>query len=99
MTDKQAVLFQLDRIADHSGVSGTGIVADGVEFPDGTVALRWRGDVQSTVIYDSLEDVIKIHGHGGATQLKFVTKGDYEPHIYAVRADRISGISREGRLV
>ena len=33
--------FVLQRNEDETGVSGTGIVAEGVEFSDGTVALRW----------------------------------------------------------
>ena len=34
-------LFKLQRKVDCSGVSGTGVVAEGVEFDDGQVALRW----------------------------------------------------------
>jgi hypothetical protein len=59
--------FELIRIEDASGVSGTGSVAEGVEFTDGTVALRWRGDLACTGVYDSVEHVIKIHGHEGKT--------------------------------
>jgi len=32
--------FVLRRLVDETGVSGTGVVAEGVEFSDGTVALR-----------------------------------------------------------
>jgi len=32
--------FYLDRRTDVSGVSGTGIVAHGVVWPDGTVTIR-----------------------------------------------------------
>ena len=35
-------LFCLIRTDDVSGVSGTGRVADGVQWPDGTVTFRWR---------------------------------------------------------
>lgn len=65
--------FVLDRIEDKSGVSGTGIVAEGVEFGDGTVALRWLSDTASTVFYSCMEDVEKIHGHNGATRIEFVS--------------------------
>lgn len=61
--------FQLHRDHDVSGVSGEGVVADGVVFPDGVAVVRWRGDRQSTVVWPSVEDVIAIHGHGGATRL------------------------------
>lgn len=62
-------LFQLQRDVDVSGVSGTGIVADGVEFPDGACVIRWRGERQSIVVWPSIDDVEAIHGHGGATQI------------------------------
>ncbi|MFG3154252.1 hypothetical protein ACGF7W_19660 [Streptomyces sp. NPDC048219] len=67
MTEPQ--LFHLQRDRDVSGVSGTGRVAHGVRWPDGTVTLRWVGDRPSTVHWDQLEDAIAIHGHGGATRL------------------------------
>jgi hypothetical protein len=34
-------LFSLVRDEDVSGISGTGPIAEGVEFTDGSVALRW----------------------------------------------------------
>jgi hypothetical protein len=64
--------FKLVRDVDVSGVSGIGHVADGVRFPDGTVAVRWRGDRCSTVVWDSIADVEAIHGHGGHTRLVWV---------------------------
>lgn len=66
-----ARLFELVRFEDETGVSGTGVVADGVEFPDGSVALRWRGDLSSTAVYSGIPDVIAIHGHGGKTRVRF----------------------------
>jgi hypothetical protein len=69
--------FQLNRKQDISGVSGTGIVADGVIFPNGRVALCWRGEISSTVLYDKIEDVEKIHGHGGATEIQYIDDPDY----------------------
>ncbi len=61
--------FVLDRKRDVSGVSGTGHVAEGVEFSDGTVAMRWRGDAPSTNVYPSIEAVQRTHGHGRATRV------------------------------
>lgn len=43
--------FQLHRDQDITGVSGTGIVADGVLFADRSVAIRWRGEHPSTVVW------------------------------------------------
>lgn len=64
-------LFQLHRTEDISGISGTGTVAEGVQFTDGTVAVRWLNkDIRpTTVIHDDIESVITLHGHGGATQV------------------------------
>lgn len=54
---------------DESGVSGTGIIAEGVEFTDGTVILRWVTGTKTTTIYDTIQDCEKIHGHQGKTQI------------------------------
>lgn len=63
--------FDLIRHVDESKVSGTGRVAEGFEFEDGTVALRWRGARSSTNVYASVEDVTAIHGHGGSTRVVY----------------------------
>lgn len=64
--------FRLYRIIDETGVSGTGIVAEGVEFHDLTVAMRWTAAYRSTCLYDRIEDVEKIHGHNGSTRIDFL---------------------------
>lgn len=63
------MLFKLVRDQDVSGVSGTGVVADGVIWPDGTVSVRWRGDHPSIVFWRTLDAVKVIHGHNGATRI------------------------------
>lgn len=60
--------FVLQRDADITGISGTGIVADGVCWPDSTVSIRWRGERPSVVFWEKLEHARAIHGHGGATR-------------------------------
>ncbi|MFE7547075.1 hypothetical protein [Streptomyces gardneri] len=62
-------LFHLQRHTDISGVSGTGRVADGVLWPDGTATIRWRGERPSTVHWDALDHAQTVHGHGGATEV------------------------------
>lgn len=64
--------FFLYRKEDVSGVSGTGIVADGVEFPDGSVTLKWRGETSSTVSWRNMQDVEKVHGHDRRTEVIYV---------------------------
>ena len=62
-------LFELRRNVDESGVSGTGIVAQGVVFDTGKCVLTWLTEYRSTTVYDSIYDVMAIHGHGGATKV------------------------------
>lgn len=64
--------FKLVRCVDPAGVSGVGHVADGVEWPDGTVALRWRTSIAATGVYASVADVHAIHGHDGGTKVVWV---------------------------
>lgn len=62
--------FALMRLEDVSGLSGEGIVALGVEWDDGKVAMRWVvGDYRSTVVYDDIHAVEAIHGHEGRTMI------------------------------
>ncbi|WP_378735372.1 hypothetical protein [Nocardia brasiliensis] len=63
--------FEFQRDADVTGVSGTGVVADGVTFDDGVTVVRWRGERRSTVVWPSVEDAIAVHGHDGATRLVY----------------------------
>lgn len=60
--------FYLLRLEDETGVSGTGVVARGVLWADGKVAMRWVvGDYRSTALYDDIFGVEAIHGHDGKT--------------------------------
>jgi hypothetical protein len=61
--------FFLYRWEDVSGVSGTGVVAEGVRFGNGKCAVTWRGAVKSVTVYDSVEELVRIHLHGGKTGL------------------------------
>lgn len=76
--------FVLFREEDPSGVSGCGVVAEGVEFDDGTVALRWRTLHRSTALYDGMAVLLAIHGHDGRTRVVWTrawTEGDSEPVV------------------
>lgn len=65
--------FVLQRDVDETGVSGTGIVAEGVLFSDGTVSLRWTSDWPTSVVFHDrgMESVEAVHGHGGKTRVVF----------------------------
>ena len=57
---------------DPDKISGTGVIASGVVFEDGRVAMRWMTQHKSTAIYDSIDELLAIHGHGGKTVIKYV---------------------------
>lgn len=75
--------FRLRRVEDESGVSGTGVVALGVQFPDGAVVFEWLNDQNESVdtsqngltlkqAPDGIEDTIEVHGHGGKTVVEWI---------------------------
>lgn len=64
--------FALQRIEDVTGVSGVGFVAQGVEFDDGSCALRWLTATRSTAVYASMDDLRAIHCHHGATVIHYI---------------------------
>jgi hypothetical protein len=64
--------FQLVRHEDITGVSGTGVVAEGVQWSNGQVCLCWRGEHSSVAVWPSMEDAMAIHGHDGATEAHFL---------------------------
>jgi len=75
--------FHLLRTEDESGVSGTGIIAEGSMDHNGTCFLSWLTKYQSWGIYPSLEVLVAIHGHGGATKVVFD-----EPVVVPVKKPR-----------
>lgn len=84
--------FELHRDHDVSGVSGPGVVADGAQFaedevltwpdgkqtalPAGWCRVTWRGRYRSIVLWPSIDQVIAVNGHGGATRIVWL---DDEP--------------------
>lgn len=71
--------FVLVRHEDVSGVSGTGLVAEGVRFTDGTVILRWLRQPAATALFASVGDLLAVHGHGGKTELRWLDDHEYLP--------------------
>lgn len=78
MSERYLTLFQLYRREDASGVSGTGTVAYGIEFPypNQCAVLGWVTDTNSVAVYDSIDDVEEIHGHSGKTTIVEMDKID-----------------------
>lgn len=75
--------FVLFRDQDVTGVSGEGVVANGVEFPGGTAVMKWcvPGKPNSLTVYDSLADVLEIHGHDGRTWVNMYDGDDIDPTV------------------
>lgn len=63
--------FVLRRIEDESGISGTGDVAEGVEFSNGKCTMCWITVYRSVTVYDSIRELEAIHGHNGKTVVVF----------------------------
>lgn len=73
--------FYLYRVRDESGISGTGLVAEGIEFSNGQCALFWRTHTDSIGIYPSLAQVEAIHGHAGATKIVKESSDSFENQV------------------
>ncbi|OYR86031.1 hypothetical protein DJ84_01060 [Halorubrum ezzemoulense] len=79
--------FELVREEDVSETSGMGVVAVGVEYPDGAVHMQWRnaenGDLETDSngcafkpAPDGLAATKEIHGHDGRTTVRFLDDVD-----------------------
>jgi hypothetical protein len=62
--------FHLQRDIDATGASGTGHVADGVLWPDGTATVHWRGQDNSDAFWPTGMDGIRRRScHDGLTRI------------------------------
>lgn len=67
--------FVLHRDVDPSGVSGTGVVAEGIEFSSGVVVISFMStiiNVRTAIPYSDLADMYLVHGHKGKTRIVWV---------------------------
>lgn len=64
--------FQLVRRDDTTGVSGTGIIVEGLEHRDGSVQYHWLTSPGTWQMAESMADVRHIHGHGGKTTVRYL---------------------------
>lgn len=74
--------FQLRRLVDKSGTSGTGTVAEGVVFSDGSCVLHWLTALSSWALYRSIDELVAIHGHDGSTVVEWI---DPDARVTAVQ--------------
>jgi hypothetical protein len=68
--------FVLIRDVDKSGNSGTGLVAEGVQFSCGRVVMTWLSHLASIAIYENIGVITQLHGHEGATNIFWVDNED-----------------------
>jgi hypothetical protein len=92
--------FSILRTTDLTGVSGTGVVAEGVVFNDGTAELRWvvkakladgsMRKINSVTMFADWRDVALLHGHGGASSLVWSDTGEKVSDIDLLRNQETS---------
>lgn len=71
LTKSTSRLFVLVRDIDETGVSGVGVVAEGVEFSDGSCAMSWLTEASSIGVYPNIKELNRIHGHGGKARTEY----------------------------
>lgn len=65
--------FVLARHEDPSGISGVGIVAEGVAWTGGTADLHWLTEHETFVHWPGgVEAILAVHGHQGATVVRYL---------------------------
>lgn len=64
--------FVLDRKEDATGTSGTGVVAEGVEFSNGQCAVHWLSQLETVTVYANAKVVERLHGHDGRTSIRWL---------------------------
>ena len=64
--------FHLVRIEDETGISGTGVVAEGIEFSNGMCAMCWLTAMHSVALYPNIRQLEAIHGHNGRTEVRWL---------------------------
>ncbi len=91
-------LFELHRIVDESGISGTGVVAQGVIFDNGWCAMAWLTVHTSVAFYTGIDEVIAIHGHNGKTRVVQVADcamAAVEPLLHNRIQDECEGVGND----
>lgn len=93
--------FLLVRDEDVSGVSGTGIVAEGVSFTDGSAALRWTSAWPTSVVFHErgMDSIRAVHGHDGRTRVEWcVWEGGDTSHAFLETAANGTRVAQTDRV-
>lgn len=80
--------FELHRDEDVTGVSGTGVVAEGAILSSGKAIIEWLTEWPTSVVWHDrgLESVEHVHGHNGRTRIVWV---DGDPRGEPLDLDRL----------
>lgn len=90
--------FELHRDTDVTGVSGTGVVAEGMHFVEPDICvLRWTSQTPTSVVFHEkgLASVVKVHGHGGATRIVWLDDDGGRPFLPKDASERVLEVLRE----
>lgn len=78
-------VFALQRIEDVHGMSGTGLVAWGVQLPSGRIVMEWQTRGRQVAQWDHIGDAIHYHGHGGKTRIVWLDTSPVAQRIETTR--------------
>ena len=69
ITKTKPRLFWLVRDEDVSGISGKGLIAEGIEWTNGMVTVSWLGTYHSIETVMNTHTIEALHGHSGKTRI------------------------------
>src|SRR5690606_2764640 len=72
LKDSRVRRFVLRRDEDETGISGTGVVAEGAEFSNGQCVLSWMTVASSLGVYPNIKELERIHGHNGRAVVVYI---------------------------
>ena len=80
-------VYKLVRTDDESGVSGTGHIAEVAVFSSGACILSWLTRPTSIGVYESLDEMVAIHGHAGKTRVEILGSLEDVAELFHVNED------------
>ncbi|WP_199238452.1 hypothetical protein [Kribbella steppae] len=83
-------------------MSGTGVVALGIEFPPDErgqqwIALKWLGKFPSLVFWPSIADLLEVHGHLGASDVRWFDSDPFDAEDQTGETPSCHGLSSAAR--
>jgi hypothetical protein len=92
--------FYMLRHEDVGGNSGTGIVAEGIIFDDGSGSFTWLTPIKTITNFFKIKDVKVLHSHEGRTEIIVEGKGKkFEECQRIVRAKKSEEKNRKKREI